>query len=58
MDERKLYSFIVTIGCFALMAILLLGVGIYTWITGGFEQQTSTEPESAAAIVETSDVSG
>ena len=58
MDERKLYSFIVTIVCFALMVMLLLGVGIYTWITGGFEQQTGTDPESAAAIVETSDVSG
>ena len=52
MDERKIYSFIVTIVCFALMALIILGVAIYTWITGGFDRTAETPP-AETAIVET-----
>lgn len=52
MDERKIYSFIVTIVCFALMALIILGVAIYTWITGGFDR-TAEMPPAETAIVET-----
>ena len=52
MDERKLYSLIVTIVCFALMAIIIFGVAVYTWITGGFDNPN--EPINAeTAVVET-----
>ncbi len=52
MDERKIYSLIVTIVCFVLMALIIVGVAIYTWINGGFDRpETSTATETA--IVET-----
>ena len=52
MDERKIYSFIVTLVCFVLMALIVLGVAIYTWVTGGFDR-TSENAQPETAIVET-----
>ena len=56
MDERKIYSFIVALVCFILMAVIRAAVAIYTWIAGGFKQQAATAPEPTA-IVETTNVS-
>ena len=52
MDEHKFYSFIVSLVCFALMALIILGVVIYKWATGGLDR-TNESTQSETAIVET-----
>ena len=53
MDEKKVYSLIVTLVCFGLMVLLIVGVAIYTWVTGGFDPIDAQSNE--AAIVETAE---
>ena len=55
MDEKKVYSLIVVLVCFVLMALIVIGAAIYQWING--LDDVATQVPEQPAIVETNSAS-
>lgn len=55
MDEKKVYSLIVVLVCFVLMALIVIGAAIYQWVNS--LDDVATQVPEQPAIVETNSAS-